>query len=86
VRSFYRDLHLLRGIGFSIPLSGQRYQLEGGMSDETSARMPFPDPDLTLAEAQQLARGTSAAHRKLQDQIDRILPGPGKKPAGRRKS
>lgn len=86
VRSFYRDLNLLRGIGFTISLEEQRYRLHGEMTEEVAARMPFPDPDLTLAEAQQLARGTSAVHRKLQDQINRILPGPGKKPGKRSKA
>lgn len=78
VRSFYRDLKLLRGIGFVIPLSEQRYYLEGGVSDAVAALLPFPDPSLTLAEAQQLARGTTAAHRKLQGQIEQIIPAAGK--------
>jgi hypothetical protein len=31
--------------------------------------LPFPDPHLTLGEAQQLAKGRSAAHGKLKKQI-----------------
>jgi hypothetical protein len=39
---------------------------------EAIARLPFPDPRLTLGEARQLAKGRSAAHRKLQELIRRI--------------
>jgi predicted DNA-binding transcriptional regulator YafY len=73
VRSFYRDLQLLRELGFAVPLRDQRYHLEGELSDALD-RLPFPDPNLTLAEAQQLAVGRSAAHRKLQQQIAQIVP------------
>jgi hypothetical protein len=37
------------------------------------ARLPFPDPRLTLGEAQQLARGRSTSHKKLQQQIAKIV-------------
>jgi hypothetical protein len=40
------------------------------------ARLPFPDPVLTLGEAQQLAKGRSPAARKLKQQIDRIVKAP----------
>jgi predicted DNA-binding transcriptional regulator YafY len=79
VRSFYRDLKLLREIGFAVPLQEQRYRLDGELTEAVAARMPFPDPDLTLAEAQQLARGNGAAQRKLREQINRILPATGAK-------
>jgi predicted DNA-binding transcriptional regulator YafY len=79
VRSFYRDLKLLRDIGFDVPLQEQHYRLAGDVTEAIAAQLPFPDPNLTLAEAQQLAQGRTAAHRKLQKQIARIMPAPGKK-------
>ncbi len=73
VRGFYRDLELLRSAGIAVTLRDRRYTLDEDV-DEAIARLPFPDPHLTLGEARQLAKGRSAAHRKLQAQIREILP------------
>ena len=71
VRSFYRDLEVLRAVGIGVSLATGRYGL-----DDSSAlaieRLPFPDPGLTLGEARQLARGRSRVHKKLRDQLARI--------------
>src|SRR5262249_10150045 len=58
VRGFYRDLELLRSSGIELPLSQRRYTLAMKV-DDAIARLPFPDPRLTLAEAIQLAKGRS---------------------------
>jgi predicted DNA-binding transcriptional regulator YafY len=71
LRGFYRDLVALRNIGIRVDLIKGRYVLEGGTAD-AQGRLPFPDPGLTLGEAQQLARGRTAAHRKLKGQIEEI--------------
>ncbi len=68
VRGFYRDLELLRTAGIEIRLEKQRYSLESELP-ELLLKLPFPDPGLTLGEAMQLARGRSAAHRRLKAQI-----------------
>jgi predicted DNA-binding transcriptional regulator YafY len=70
VRGFYRDLELLRTSGIEVRLTQGRYLLEGD-ADESAARLPFPDPLLTLGEARVLAKGKTAAHRKLREQLDR---------------
>ncbi len=70
VRGFYRDLELLRSSGIGITLEGSQYHL-GGNLDDALARLPFPNPHLTLGEARQLARGKSRAHRYLQELLDR---------------
>jgi hypothetical protein len=72
IRGFYRDLELLRAAGISVPLKERRYTLEGGL-EAAFARLPFPDPALTLGEAIQLAKGRTAAHRKLKGQIAWIV-------------
>jgi predicted DNA-binding transcriptional regulator YafY len=72
VRGFYRDLGLLRECGIELTLDTGRYGLSMKFSDAV-ARLPFPDPHLTLAEATELARGRGAAHRKLKKQIDQIV-------------
>lgn len=72
VRGFYRDLELLRAAGIDVPLEGGRYSLTGRL-DQAVARLPFPDPHLTLGEAVLIARGRSPAHRKLKEQINHIV-------------
>jgi hypothetical protein len=71
VRGFYRDLEFLRSAGITISLGDAGYHL-GGTVAEAVAGLPFPDPHLTLGEVRQLARGRSRAHRRLQEQIDRM--------------
>lgn len=73
VRGFYRDLEALRGIGIEIHTQeGNRYALSTRLSDAL-ARLPFPDPGLNLRDAQQLAKGETAAHRKLKRRINSFL-------------
>src|SRR5207245_199201 len=64
VRGFYRDLELVRAAGVPVALAAGRYGL-GEEVDAALARLPFPNPHLTLGEAQQLARGRTRTHRKL---------------------
>jgi hypothetical protein len=81
IRSFYRDLELVRASGIDVPLDDGRYSL--AESAETAiARLPFPDPRLTLGEARELAKGRSPAHRKLKQIVDQIV----EPPTRRRKS
>jgi hypothetical protein len=72
IRGFYRDLVLLRSAKIDVPLKNQRYALEDPVK-EAIARLPFPDPHLTLGEAKELAKGRSPAHRKLRSQLNRIV-------------
>ena len=53
-------------------LVNHRYVLEAD-ADEAIALLPFPDPRLTLGEVQQLAKGRTKAHRKLQQLIAQIV-------------
>jgi predicted DNA-binding transcriptional regulator YafY len=64
VRGFYRDLNLLRAAGIELVMSDGRYRLDQSRA-RAYAMLPFPDPRLTLGEAREVARGRSAAHRKL---------------------
>ena len=72
VRGFYRDLELLRASGIELPLLDGRYRLQVDV-ENAIARLPFPDPRLTLGEARQLAKGRTPAHRKLKEQIVAII-------------
>ncbi len=73
VRGFYRDLELLRAAGVPVNLSEGRYSLAGKTADAL-ARLPFPDPHLTLGDILQLARGRTAVHQKLKAHIERLVP------------
>jgi hypothetical protein len=72
VRGFYRDLGLLRECGIELHLENRRYHLALDFKDVV-AHLPFPDPHLTLAEAMELAKGRSAAHRKLKKQVEQVV-------------
>jgi predicted DNA-binding transcriptional regulator YafY len=72
VRSFYRDLELLRTAGIMVPLRQGHYSLSVN-AEAAYRQLPFPDPHLTLGEAVQLARGSSPAHRKLKKLISQIV-------------
>jgi hypothetical protein len=72
VRGFYRDLLSLRDYGIDVGLRNRSYQLD--MEPEKAyTLLPFPDPHLTLGQAQQLARGKTEAHRKLKTLVDQVV-------------
>lgn len=72
VRGFYRDLELLRRLGVNVQTSGDSYQLGDPLGDAL-ARLPFPDPGLSLRDALQLARGRTDAHRKLRARVAQVV-------------
>ena len=71
LRGFYRDLEKLRELGISFVLDDHHYRLARPF-ESAIARLPFPDPQLSLHEAILLGRGRSPAHRKLRRQVERI--------------
>jgi hypothetical protein len=72
LRGFYRDLGLLRSLGIGVAADGDRYQLLGTL-DEALARLPFPDPGLSLREALLLCNGRTDAHRKLRSRVNTFI-------------
>jgi len=72
VRGFYRDLETLQKLGIPITLTTRGYTLDLALN-EALALLPFPDPGLTFAEAEQLAKGRTAAHRKLKQLITQMV-------------
>ena len=71
VRGYYRDLEVLRTVGIVVELAGGKYHLR---EDAAAAleRLPFPDPNLNLGEARQLAKGRTRAHKKIRQQLEKI--------------
>ena len=79
VRGFYRDLEALRGFRIEIGLGlDNRYALPLKL-DEALARLPYPDPGLSVRDVLQLCNGSTAAHRKLKQSVSSFLQvGPGR--------
>jgi hypothetical protein len=73
-RGFYRDIELLRTVGIRVAPVAGRYHLVPGFAAAVDM-LPFPDPRLSLGEAQRLARGSSSAHRALRDKVRQITRG-----------
>jgi hypothetical protein len=71
VRDFYRDLNTLEKIGIGVVLEAGRYRLTLAVAKALSL-LPFPDPGLTLGEAERLAKGRTAAHQKLPERIEQF--------------
>lgn len=71
IRTFYRDLELLRECRIDVTLDARKYALVPDVKDALNA-LPFPDPSLTLGEAQILAKGRSKIHAKLRDVLKQI--------------
>lgn len=71
-RGFFRDFEQLRRFGVPIELHEGRYVLLESVATALG-RLPFPDPVLSVQEAIVLARGRSAAHKKLRGQIGLLL-------------
>lgn len=71
-RGFYRDLEFLRSTGIKVTLREQRYSLNESVTAAVG-KLPLPDPGLTLAEATQLAKGRTPAHRKIKEMLQQII-------------
>jgi hypothetical protein len=71
VRGYYRDLEVLRAVGIIVELHNGKYRINDDVA-QAIQRLPFPDPSLNLGEARELAKGRSAAHKKIRDQLAKI--------------
>lgn len=72
LRTFYRELELLRRCGIKIRLKERRYTLTS-TAEEAEGRLPFPDPQLSFAEMAELAAGSSTASRRLAEMLEQVV-------------
>ena len=81
LRTFYRELELLKRCGVKVRLSQKLYALQS-TAEEAEGRLPFPDPQLSFAEMAELARGPGEAARRLADLLASVVnqPAPGAAP------
>ena len=72
LRTFYRELDLLRRCGLKVRLEERRYALLT-TAEAAEGLLPFPDPQLSFAEMAELARGPGEAARRLADLLAQVI-------------
>ena len=72
LRSFYRELDLLKRFGVKVKLVRKEYVLQT-TALEAEGRLPFPDPQLSFAEMAELSRGTGPAAQRLAQILEAVL-------------
>lgn len=72
LRTFYRELDLLRRCGVKVRLEKKQYRLHGTVA-QAEGRLPFPDPQLSFAEMAELASGESEASKRLNQLLESVL-------------
>jgi hypothetical protein len=83
LRTFYRELELLHRCGVKIQQKNKLYSLVSTAA-EAEGRLPFPDPQLSFAEMQELSRSPGEAGRRLAALLDSVINQPiAKKKTGR---
>jgi hypothetical protein len=84
LRTFYREQGLLRRCGVRIRQREGRYWLGQSVADAEGS-LPVPDPQLSLAELTELAKGEGPAARRMATLLEAVTgpTGPPVKPAKR---
>jgi hypothetical protein len=90
LRTFYRELELLKRCGVKVRHRNKQYTLMA-TAKQAEGRLPFPDPQLSFAEMAELAACPCDAGRRLADLLATVInqPAPAKKrpsSAARKKS
>jgi hypothetical protein len=79
LRTFYRELDLLRRCAVKIQRQDRAYSLKT-TPEEAQGRLPFPDPQLSFAEMTELSAGNGPAGQRLNRLLDSVIkPLPTKK-------
>jgi predicted DNA-binding transcriptional regulator YafY len=84
LRTFYRELELLRRCGVRVRHKAKLYHLQA-TAEEAEGRLPFPDPQLSFAEMAELARCDCAAGRRLAELLISVIQ-PAEPPKRRRRA
>jgi hypothetical protein len=75
LRTFYRELALLKRCGVKVRHKAKLYQLMPTAS-EAEGRLPFPDPQLSFAEMAELAQCPCPAGSRLADLLAWVISQP----------
>jgi predicted DNA-binding transcriptional regulator YafY len=79
LRTFYRELELLKRCGIKVQFQGRAYRLRIP-ADQAERRLPFTDPQLSFAEMADLSRHPGPASRRLAELLARVTSDPGASP------
>lgn len=71
MRTFYRDVDLLRDCGVSIETEDSGYALSERLEDALG-KLPFPDPELTFSDVLILMKGRTNSHSKLKNLLTEL--------------
>ena len=82
LRTFYRELELLKRCGVKVRHRAKQYTLLA-TAEQAEGRLPFPDPQLSFAEMAELAACPCDAGKRLADLLATVVnqPAPAKKRA-----
>jgi hypothetical protein len=75
LRTFYRELELLKRCGVKVRHKTKLYHLVPTAA-EAEGRLPFPDPQLSFAEMAELAQCACAAGKRLADLLSAVINQP----------
>lgn len=75
LRTFYRELELLKKRGIKVRFSKKLYHLVGTRED-AEGRLPVPDPELSFAEMAELARCPCPAGLRLAELLAAVVSPP----------
>ena len=75
LRTFYRELELLKRCGVKVRHRNKQYTLMA-TAKQAEGRLPFPDPQLSFAEMAELAACPCDAGRRLADLLATVINQP----------
>jgi hypothetical protein len=75
LRTFYRELELLKRCGVKVRLRSKLYSLVA-TAEQAQGHLPFPDPQLSFAEIAELARCDCPTGRRLADLLAEVIKHP----------
>jgi predicted DNA-binding transcriptional regulator YafY len=80
LRTFYRELELLKRCGVKVRHKDKKYLLMA-TAEQAEGRLPFPDPQLSFAEMAELAACPCPAGKRLAELLASVInhPAPPKK-------
>lgn len=84
LRTFYRELDLLKRCGIKVRRDGKTYKLNSTQV-EAEVLLPFPDPQLSFAEMAELSRHPGEAARRLAEIYRNVVTPPEPKKRKRKK-
>jgi predicted DNA-binding transcriptional regulator YafY len=83
LRTFYRELELLKRCGVKIQQKNKAYRLQT-TAEQAEGRLPFPDPQLSFAEMAELSRCPGEAGQRLAELLATVVNFPAPSAKGTR--